>query len=336
MKYKNTFQKILNLISESKKIVLTTHLIPDGDAIGCELAFYYYLKEKNKKVSIINHSPTPNNYKFLDSKNVIRFFREDKEKNIKLINNADLIFILDTNEYNRTKGLSDYLKKSKAKKICIDHHLGNNKKFFDIYLSDTTVPATAVLLYKLIRYDNNRYINKKVATNLYAGIMTDTGSFRFPRTTAETFLICADLIKKGADPVAIYEETYNKVKKEKIKLLGKFIDSLTFHNNNSLAIGVVTQEDLKNYDSDVQDIEGFSTVVMSIAGIKMGIVIVEMKHDIKCSFRSKGNINVRNFAKIFGGGGHKNAAGATFPLQDPYRLKDKLIRYYTKEFGNLK
>ncbi|MCX7834041.1 MAG: bifunctional oligoribonuclease/PAP phosphatase NrnA [Ignavibacteria bacterium] len=330
MNYKKTFKQIINLISKSKNIVLTTHLIPDGDAIGCELAFYHYLKAKGKKVNIINHSTTPDNYKFLDTRKVIKLFRENKEKNIKLIEKADLIFLLDTNEYDRTKGLSEYITKAQSKKICIDHHLGNNGKLFDVYLSDTEVPATAILLYKLIKFDNEKYINKNVAVNLYAGIMTDTGSFRFPRTTAETFIICADLVKKGADPVAIYEETYNKLKKEKIKLLGKFIDSLTFHNNNSLAIGVITQQDLKNYNAEVHDIEGFSTVIMSIEGIKVGIVIVEMKNDIKCSFRSKGNINVRNFAKYFGGGGHKNAAGATFPLQNPHHLKNKLIKYYNK------
>lgn len=333
MKYNKIFQKILNLISQSKNIVLTTHLIPDGDALGCELAFYHYLKAKGKKVSIINHSPTPDNYKFLDPRKIIKLFRENIEVNKKLIEKADLIFLLDTNEYNRTKGLSEYLIKAKGKKICIDHHLGNSGKFFDIYLSDTDVPATAVILYKFIKYDNEKYITKPIAVNLYAGIMTDTGSFRFPRTTAETFEISAELIKKGADPVAIYEETYNKLKKGKIKLLGKFIESLTFHNNNSLAVGAITQEDLKKYSAEVHDIEGFSTIIMSIDGIKMGIVIVEMKNDIKCSFRSKGNINVRNFAKYFGGGGHKNAAGATFPLQNPYRLKNILIKHYTKTFG---
>ncbi len=332
MQYSTIFKKIERLILISKNIVLTTHLIPDGDAIGSELAFYYYLKAKNKNVNIINHSPTPDNYKFLDSKNVIKIFSEDIVKNIELIEKSDLIFLLDTNEYNRTKGLSEYLTKSKAKKICIDHHLGFNKNFFDIYLSDTTVPATAILVYKLIKNDNPKYINKKVAINLYAAIMTDTGSFRFPRTTAETFLISADLINRGADPVVIYEETYNKLRKEKIKLLGKFIDSLTFHSKNSLAIGIITQKDLKEHNSDAQDLEGFSTLIMSINKIKMGIVIVEMKNDIKCSFRSKGNLNVRNFAKYFGGGGHKNAAGATFPLQNPYHLKRKLINHYNKFF----
>lgn len=333
MKHTKIFKQIQKLITVSKNIVITTHLIPDGDAIGCELAFYYYLQAKKKNVTIINYSPTPENYKFLDLNNIIKYFRNDRERHIKLLEKADLIFVLDTNEYKRTKELSEYLINSKAKKICIDHHLGNNGKFFDVYLSDTTAPATAVLLYKLIKDDNYKYINKKIAVNLYVGIMTDTGSFRFPRTTSETFIICADLIQKGANPVFIYEEIYNKVKKEKIKLLGKFIDSLTFHNNNSLAIGIITQKDLKNFNTDIQDIEGFSTVIMSIYGIKTGIVIAEMKNDIKCSFRSKGNINVRNFARLFGGGGHKNAAGAIFPLQNPYILKEKLIKHYKKMFG---
>lgn len=329
-KFRKNSRRIIELISKSRKIILTTHVNPDGDALGSELAFYDYLKQLGKKSIIINHSPTPDNFKFFDKKKIIRFYHRDKEKNNKLIKNADLIFILDTNQYSRTKCMAEPLKKSKAKKICIDHHLGSNENHYEVILSDTNSPATSSILYEFFSLQNKFFINGKVATYLYAGIMTDTGSFRYPRTTEKTFIMCADLVKRGADPVWLYDEIYNKLNPEKIKLFGKFVTSITYHFGGKLAIGVITLQDFKDYHSDVQDVEGFSTFIMSIGGVEAGFVIVELKDSLKCSFRSKGNVNIKTFANLFDGGGHKNAAGASVPHQNPFDFKKKLISAYKK------
>jgi len=320
-----SFKSLKKIISESKKIILTTHLIPDGDAIGSEFAMYEYLRQIGKKVNIINHSYTPDNYQWQDKKRIIKVFRENPVKYTKLINSADLIIILDTNEYSRTKTMETVLKNSPAKKAVIDHHLGTQFDLFDVVVNDTAYPATSELLYDYFSFENKKYINKFIATNLYVGILTDTGSFRYPRTTQKTFLICADLISRGADPVYIYDMVYGQLNTGKIKLLGRFIDSLTYHLNDKLIIGVVTNQDFKDYHSDVQDVDGFSSFVMSVKNIKAGIVIVERKDGIKLSFRSKGNINMRNFAAEFGGGGHKNASGASLPPQNPFELKEQII-----------
>ena len=329
-KFRKNSRRIIDLISESEKIILTTHINPDGDALGSELAFYDYLKQLGKKSIIINHSPTPDNFKFLDRKKIIRFYHRDRDENNRLIKNADLIFILDTNQYSRTKCMADPIRKSGAKKICIDHHLGSNENHYEVILSDTNSPATSSILYEFFKLQNPRIINRKIATCLYAGIMTDTGSFRYPRTTEKTFLVCADLIKRGADPVWLYDEIYNKLNPEKIKLFGKFVTSITYHFGGKLAVGIVTLQDFKDYHSDVQDVEGFSTFIMSIGGVEAGFVIVELKDSLKCSFRSKGNINIKDFASIFGGGGHKNAAGASLSHRSPFDFKKKLISEYKK------
>ena len=319
------FSIVNDLIDKSRKIVLTTHLIPDGDAIGSVLAMLEYLTAKGKEAVIINHSPTPDNYSFLDPQKQIRIFRDNEEENITIINNADLIFILDTNEFSRVKSLEKYIKNSKAKKICIDHHTGLNENNFDVIVSDTLVPATAQILYDYFYRENPNFINKEIAEYLYVGIMTDTGSFRYPRTTKKTFLICADLINRGVDPVMIYEKIYSNISIAKVKLLARLIESLTMHYDNKLVIGIITEQDFRELNADVQHVEGFSTFIMNIENVVAGIVIVELPNSIKLSLRSKGDIKMNEFAKEFNGGGHVNAAGVSLEKQDIYKVKKNLI-----------
>jgi len=325
------FRVLREKIDKSRNIVLTTHVTPDGDAIGSALAFYGYLKAKGKNVRIINHSPTPDNLTFLDSKGVIKIFLKDKKKHSDIIRRADLVFILDTNEYSRIKTMENAVRNSKAEKICIDHHLGTDLNSFDLVLSDISIPATSQILYDYIKWEGVKYLTPQVATALYAGIMTDTGSFRYPRTSEKTFLICADLVKRGSDPVAVYDKIYCNIGKGKVRMLARFIDSFSFHFDDTVVIGIVTQEDFREFHSGIQDVEGFSTLLMNIKNIKSGFVIVELDKTIKLSFRSKGNIKINEFAALFGGGGHKNAAGATVPRANPKDIKDEIIRRY-KDF----
>ena len=330
---KKEYTDLRKLAAGSRNIVITTHLIPDGDAIGSELAMYSYLKAKKKTVHIINHSSTPDNLVFLDPKKLISVFLRNKERNEKLIKKADIIFILDTNEYSRTKSMEQCIRESSAKKVCIDHHLGTKKNSYDLIISNIDYPATSQILYEYLIFEGKKYITPFVATALYAGIMTDTGSFRYPRTDEKTFLICADLIKKGADPVYVYDKTYSNIAPGKVKLLSRFISSLSFHFDGSVAVGRVTQKDFGDYKSDVQDVEGFSTFLMNIKNVKAGFVLVELKDTIKMSFRSKGDISINEFAKLFGGGGHKNAAGATVPRVTLDELEDEIVsRFKTFRF----
>jgi len=324
----NSFKRIHGIISKSKKIVLTTHLLPDGDAIGSELALYYYLRKKGKDVYIINHNESPGHLHFLDEEKIIRRFLADTQENTKIINEADLIIIVDTNEYSRIKSMERAIKNSPAKKICIDHHQGIDENNFYDFITNTEAPATSEILYDFIKSDDVNLIDKRIADGLYAGIMTDTGSFRYPRTTEKTFLIAADLIKRGTDPVIIYDNIYNNIPQDKVKLLARFINSLTFHCKDSLVIGMVTQQDFKDFHSDIKDVEGFSGFLMTMKNIKVGFLIVEWHDNCKVSFRSKGNIKMNVFAKIFGGGGHTNAAGATIENTDPLELKEKLLSEY--------
>lgn len=308
------FEFILKLIDTKDNFVLTSHVNPDGDSIGCELALYTFLKNKGKKAKIINYSATPNNYVFLDKNQIIEKFDENTHQ--KAIKEAEVIFILDTNEYSRLKTMAPYIKESPAVKICIDHHLGMERNGFDHVISDIESPSTGEILYKFLQISGNNSINKEIAEYLYTAIMTDTGSFRFPRTDAETHRITANLLDLGIEPVYIYNEVYGKSDIGRLKLLSIFLRKLTLEFHNKLVYAIMLQEEFKQTGTTEYDTEGFSHQMMSIDSVQIAIIFTEGKNGIKVSFRSKGNIYVNELAKEFGGGGHKNAAGAWLASKD--------------------
>lgn len=328
------FKEINDLISRSEKIILTTHVVPDGDAIGSVMAFAGYLKQKGKNPVIINHSETPDNLKFLDKKNIIRVFSKDRSKNEKLICEADVIFLLDTNEYSRTKSMEEFLINSPAQKVCIDHHMGLKPRQFNYVITNTVYPATCQILYEFIKDDDEKYFTKEVASALYTGIMTDTGSFRHPRTSSDVFMVCAELINDGADPVKLYDEIFANVTKENLKLTARFLEGLQFHSDNKIVTGTVTKEDFRSTGLDIDHVEGFTSMIMNIKGIKIGIILVELKDNIKISFRSKGNIPVNKLAAEFNGGGHKNAAGANIKGYTVKELRKLILEKSEKYLEN--
>lgn len=320
------YAELNDIFDSSSKIVLTTHVIPDGDAIGSEMALKRFLEKKYRNPQVINHSQTPGNLKFLDKDDSIRVFENDRDENEELITDADLIVILDTNEYSRTRSMEQSLINSDAKKICIDHHQDIKPENFNFAISDPESPSTCQILYDYLITEHPDTIDKNISEALYTGIITDTGSFRYPRTTEETFLSCAELVRRGADPVGIYERVYNENSINKIRLMAKYLESFEFHFDNKVGLGMITDKDFLETGADQTDIEGFSSIMMSIKGIVMSIMLVELPHSIKISLRSKGEvIKVNEIAKEFGGGGHINAAGASYFKGDLSELKTKVL-----------
>jgi phosphoesterase RecJ-like protein len=320
----DSFKKVYEIIDKYENIVITTHLVPDGDAIGSVMSMYYFLKQKNKNPEVINHSPTPRNFKFLDP-DTIRVFSEDQEANEKLINECDLILVMDTNEFARTKSMESILRNSPKPKVCIDHHMGINENDYTAFISDTSYPANCQLLFDFYTVIDASLIDEKIATLLYTGIMTDTGGFRFPRTDAKTFSTAAELIRRGADPVEIYDKVFGNTSLKKLKLIGRFIEGLEFFNEGKLCLGYVTRKDFDELRLAEDDMEGLSAYTMDIDKVRAGIVVVELKVGIKLSFRSKGNIDMNGFAKEFGGGGHKNASGARIYDMNLQQVKERIL-----------
>jgi len=318
---------IVSLINNNQEFILTSHVNPDGDSIGSEIALQLYLKSLGKNAGILNYSPTPDNYTFLDKERVIEQFDEEKHK-AKILE-ADVIFILDTNEYQRVRTLAPYIQASKAKKILIDHHLGFNPEQFDEYIVDTDSPATGEMLYRFFKEieaseGGKKVITRDMALALYTAIMTDTGSFKFNRTDEETHTIIADLLTYGLNPYDIYSEVYNNATLGRLHLLGRFLNNITLMYDGKLAYSVLLQKDFEETATDEYAIEGFSSHLMSLEKAELGIVMTQTKRGVKLSFRSKDKVFSNELAKEFDGGGHKNASGAFVPGGDIIKLEKEV------------
>lgn len=299
----------LKLINNSKRVIITTHTNPDGDAIGSALGLYYYLKTIGKAAHVINDSVTPANLEFLDVNNEIRTYSysDDSQK----INTADLIIIADLNDPKRLRGMQEIIVNSPAKKLMIDHHI-NPVNFVEFYFGDTEATSTGELVWDLIS-QNIQLQNAPLANAIYTAIMTDTGSFRFDRTDSKTHRAVADLISLGANPNYCYEMVYNQSSLAAVKMLGEALANLQLYQHNQVSLMELTKEMFDKTGCLNEDTDNFVEKTLSVKGVKLGILVSYLrdKDEIRVSFRSKeGFINARDLAVIFGGGGHTHAAGA--------------------------
>ncbi|MGQ9642821.1 MAG: DHH family phosphoesterase [Ignavibacterium sp.] len=303
------FQKLKNLILSNQSFLITTHVNPDADAIGSEIAFYQILKLLKKKSFIINHSETPYNLQFLDTDKVIRQFNLDDHA--ELFNQVDVLVALDFNRSDRTVSMKKSFEQSKAIKICIDHHQ-DPENFVDYEFIDTNYSATGEIILSLITETKLVQLTKEIAEPIYAAIMTDTGSFRFERTTAKLHRKVATLLEASVNPTEIYDKIYDQSKFSKIKLLGRALESIQLIADGKIAYMIITQKDFDEFNAIESDTENFVNYNLSIENVVLGLLFIELKNGFKVSFRSKGNIPVNKLAAEFGGGGHTNASGARF------------------------
>ncbi len=325
------FKRILEIIESNKSFIITTHVNPDGDAIGSELALGYFLQKLNKNFYIINHSPTPENYLFLDEENLIKKYTPDFDE---VILNSDVLLAVDFNTIGRTRSMSEILQKTNAYKIIIDHHR-NPQNFVNEIFVDVETAATGILIYELIKTYNPDFIDKKTADALYTAIMTDTGSFRFERITPEVHLIAADLIGRGTNPTYIYNKVYNEITYEKLKLLGQTISNINLEMDGKIAYMVIDRKLLEQYvpNEEEFDVDGFVNYCLSLKSTLVGLLFFELKNGVKVSLRSKEKFPVNLVAEKFGGGGHLNAAGIRL---DGEKLEEVIPRVITQIIEDLK
>jgi len=326
------FKEIAELINNKQEFILTSHVNPDGDSIGSEIALHRFLSKRGKHSRIMNFSKTPENYTFLDTDGVIEHF--DESKHVNAIENADVIFILDTNEFARLRTMAPAILKSNAKKVLIDHHLGFNKNGFDYYISDTESPSTGEILYKFLISNNESLIDKEIATALYTAIMTDTGSFRFDRTDSETHIITAKLLEYGIKPYHVYSEVYNQATPEKLRLLGRFLENIKLDIDDRAAYSVLYIKDFEETGTDEYATDGYTQYLLSLSSVLIGVLITQTKRGVKLSFRSKGSIPVSELAKEFSGGGHLNASGAFIEGGDADKIAKEIIEKSKKYILN--
>jgi len=316
-------------IEKSYNIIITSHVSPDGDAIGSMLALHFFIKKHfNKKSKMFITGGINNNLKFLEGcENIQRY----DDRVMEDIIGADLIFVLDLNDLNRLKEAGDAVAMSNAYKVMIDHHL-EPKPFADLEMIDTEATSTGELIWVLIDALNGKF-DKRISNALYTAIMTDTGSFRFDKTTSETHYIVAKLLENGADPVKCYDEIYNQKTVQALKLLGMSLANMELYNQGRISIMSLSKSDFDKADAIEDDTEGFVSNTLSVKGVEVGVLITEReKGELRISFRSKGNYSVRETAARFGGGGHKFAAGARTLNQEFQEVKMNIVNELDKLF----
>lgn len=309
---KSDISDIKQLLSNPKQIVIVPHKNPDGDAIGSSLALYHYLIAKDHKVTVIAPNDYPEFLKWIPGESSIIIHEVETEKANTLIAQAELIFTLDFNALHRTGAMEHPLSKAKATKILIDHHQQPDNYAKYIY-SDVTICSTCQMVYHFFEMlDDKKSINSKIATCLYVGIMTDTGSFRFSSTTATTHRVIADLIDKGAVNAEIHNQVYDNNSYDRLQLLGVALNNLKVVPDLNTAYISLSQRELNKHNFTKGDTEGVVNYGLSIKGVKFAAIFIEHKQEgiIKISLRSKHNFDVNEFAREhFEGGGHINAAG---------------------------
>jgi phosphoesterase RecJ-like protein len=302
------WEKIIAIIERHQSFVLTSHINPDCDALGSELALAEYLETLGKRVVIINNDPVPATYRFLDGQHRIRRFTAKKYAS--LIQNAEVIIVLDASGgWDRLGPIGQTLGQTAAVKLCIDHH-PDGADFADAAVIDTEAAATGELIYALIMAMGGS-ISTEMAQALYAAILTDTGSFRFPKTSPRTHHIAAALLVAGADPLYIYRRLYEQNSAGSVRLKGYIMASIQTAANGQIAYYSVGKDVLKHYGVKVSELDGVASLGQQIGGVRVSIFCVEISHDgVKISLRSDGSIAINQIASGYGGGGHPSAAGA--------------------------
>lgn len=301
---------IRSLINKHQNFSIVTHWSPDGDAMGSSLGLYHFLKALKKKVNVIVPNDYPSFLKWLPGSKNVLIHEIETQKADKAILQSDIIFILDFNHLGRIEKLGNSILLSGKDCFMIDHHQQPDK-FAKYYYHDVKSCSTAQLVYELINGAyGQKHIDKKIATCLYTGIMTDTGSFRFPSTTASTHKVIAKLIEKGANNSEIYNAVYDDYTADRLKLLGYCLNKMVVIPEYHAAYIDLSEEEQQKYNFQKGDTEGVVNYALSIRGIRFSAFFAHRDGMIKISFRSKGKFDVNEFArKHFSGGGHKNAAG---------------------------
>lgn len=307
-----TLAALAEFLAQPRKIVITTHHKPDGDAIGSSLGLYNYLIQLGHHAKVITPTDYPEFFNWMPGNEEVIIYTGHLEESARLVAEAELIFCLDFNALSRINELGELVRASAAYKVMIDHHL-EPEDFDDYRHWNINACAAAQLVYEFIADELNdkSKINADVATCLYTGIMTDSGSFRLPNTTSAVHRMVADLIDAGAVNWRIHELVYNSASESRLRFLGHCLSNkLEVLHEYHTAIISVSREELKKYDINTGDTEGVVNYALSITGIKLAAFFVERTDKVKLSLRSKAEFPANEICKkYFNGGGHRNAAG---------------------------
>ncbi len=323
------FPQFDQLIHSCDEFILTCHETPDGDAIGSEIALYHGLKQLGKNVRIINNDPAPDKYSFLYNKETIEIASDLKS----IDPSGAVVIILDTNDINNTGLVGREILPRASGYFIIDHHESGT----DIAtgkLIEVDASSTCEILFRLIS-DLDIDLTEIMAQALYTGIIYDTGCFVYPKTTAYTFQAARKLVEAGAKPYDMYSAIYESNSVSSLKLQSKVLATLELFYNQQVAVQVMEKNVLQETGAQYEEADSLINIPLRSGRIKVSLFFKENQEGLlRCSLRSKGNINVAAIAQKYGGGGHRTAAG--FKSPSPLaQIKEMVLTDLSEYFDTL-
>jgi bifunctional oligoribonuclease and PAP phosphatase NrnA len=310
-------QTLKQLLSSPKKIAIIPHRSPDGDAMGSTLGLYHFLLKNNHQPIVISPNDFPDFLAWMPGSETVKVFEKDKKNYTKVLEESELIFTLDFNALHRVGEMEKVLEILTVPFVMIDHHQSPDE-YATVTYSDTAFGSTCEMLYNfIVALGKKLDIDKTIGTCIYTGILTDSGSFRFPKTTGTTHRIIADLIDLGVENTEIPTLLFDNSSYERLQLLGRALQNMKIFVDQKTTYITLSQEELDHFNYIKGDTEGIVNYGLSIKGIVFAAIFIENAEEkiIKISFRSQGDFDVNLFAREhFNGGGHRNAAGGKSEL----------------------
>ena len=305
-------QEIFPLLQVPRKVVITTHQKPDPDALGSSLGLFHLLTQLGHAVTVISPTNWASWLNWMPGSEKVIDFELNREKSNEIIQAAEWIFCLDFNTVSRTKNLAPVVERSSAECILIDHHQQPDEKQFAYGISNTDKSSTCEMVYDFIVDSGFRsLINETMAECLYAGVMADTGSFRFPSAHAATHRMIAELKDKGLRHTKVHEAVYDNFLENRLRFIGHVLmNRMEVYYEFNTALIAISKKDLLRFQIKTGDTEGLVNYPLSIQGIKLAALVIDRDEERKWSFRSKGEFDTNTFARnYFDGGGHYSASG---------------------------
>jgi bifunctional oligoribonuclease and PAP phosphatase NrnA len=327
----HSIHEIYKQLEVPKRIVITAHQKPDADAMGSSLALYHFLRQFDHQVTVISPTNWARWLNWMEGANEVLDYELNKAAAEKILDEAEWLFCLDHNHFSRTKNMASKLASMKCVKVLIDHHQQPDSASFNYGISNTAKSSTCEMIYDLIVQSGHRdKINRTISECLYAGVVADTGSFRFSSTTADVHHMVAALKEHGLEHTHVHEALYDNFLENRLRFLGHVLTNKmeVFYELNTALI-YISKFELLKYEIKTGDTEGLVNYPLSIQGIKLVGCVIDRDEERKWSFRSKGSFDCNTFArKYFNGGGHFNASGGNdaAPLQETVQKFKKAIQ----------
>jgi len=303
-------ERFARFLDQPQRILLTTHENPDGDGTGAMIGLAHYLRHLGKEVRIVVNPGLPHFLRFLDPQGWVEGF-DLVARHQDLADWPQAWILVDASDPLRLGSMLTDFQASKAVKVCLDHHMKEAPRGFDQEFTDSTASASAELVFDLAAARMPRPFPSAMATALYAGLVDDTGNFRFSNATPKTHRMAAELIEEGVDPAGVYQDLYYQGRPERLKLFGRAFEGLRILGEDRYACLSLTRADLAQCGAIHDDMEGLVNKPLELRGIEVSCLLYELEDGrIKGSLRSRERVNVNAVCRAFGGGGHRLASGA--------------------------